>query len=226
MKSTPSPIIEITDLALALPGTPRHYGSHRLAVAQGDVIAIVTDPPIDGRHLLRILATLERPDGGEYRFNGKMVDLKDDRQCLAIKRQIGYVATDAVMISNRTIRENLLLTRFYYENDLTIDIDKTVGSLCRGAGLSQKLNRRPAVLSDRELLKAITIREMSKAPAVMLIDRPENFMEITENDGIFNHLKDMVRSGMAVVFVSHNSKMTGLANRQLTLADGEIRARP
>ena len=223
MESTATPIIDIADLALGPPGMPGPCGSLRLAVAPGDVIAVIVDPPVDGRYLLRILATLDQPKRGEYRFNGKKVDLKDYRQCLAIKRQIGYVAPDAGMISNRTLRENLLLTRFYSENDLTIDIDETLDSLCRGAGLFPMLNRRPSVLSDSELLKAITIREMGKAPPVMLIDRPENFIKIDENDGIYSHLKNMAGSGTAVVFVSHNRKMTGLANRQLILTDGEIR---
>ena len=223
MESIPTPIIGITDLALALPGISSHCDANRLAVAHGDVIAVFTDSPADGRHLLRILATLEPPERGEYRFNGKTVDLKDYRQCLAVKRQIGYVAPEAAMLSNQTLRENLLLSRFYFENDLTIDLDITLDSLCKGAGLSRMLNRRPSVLSDGELLKAIAVREMGKAPAVMLIEQPENFMEISENDNIFNHLKYMVGSGTAVVFVSHNSEMNSFANRQLTVAGGEIR---
>ena len=220
------PIIEIMNLAMAPPGTPRQYATDRLVVSHGDMVAIVSDPPIDGRHLLRVLATLARPGQGTYRFNGEMVNLKDYRQCLAVKRQIGYVAADAAMISNRTIRENLLLTRFYYENDLSIDIDKKTEVLCRDAGLFQKLEQRPSVLNDSELLTAIAIREMGKAPAVMLVDRPERFLEIADADGVFIHLKNMVHAGAAVVFFSHHIKMTGLANRQLTMADGEIRTRP
>lgn len=223
MESTPTPIIDITDLKLASPGMSMHFNSHRLTVAHGDVTAVFTGSPADGQHLLRILATLERPERGEYCFNGKMVDLKDYRQCLAVKRQIGYVAPDAAMLSNQTLRENLLLSEFYSKNDLSIDMDETLDSLCKGAGLSRLLSRRPSVLSDRELLKAIAIREMCKAPAVMLIDRPENFMEISEKDGIFNHLKNMVGSGTAVVFVSHKSEMNGFANRRLTVAGGEMR---
>lgn len=219
------PIIEIVDLAMVPPDTPRQYATDRLVVAHGDAVAIDSDSPIDGRHMLRILATRARPYRGTYRFNGERVNLKDYRQCLAVKRQVGYVAADAAMISNRTLWENLLLTRFYYENDLTIDIDEATGALCRDAGLFQKLEQRPSALSDSELLKAITIREMGKVPAVMLIDRPELFMEIADADGIFNHLKNMVYSGTAVVFFSHNSKMNGLANRQLTMADDEIRTR-
>lgn len=223
MESTPTPIIEITELALVPSGSPGHDDSNRLAVANGDVIAIANDSPTVGRHLLRIMATLDRPERGAYRFQGKPVDPKDSRQCLTVKRQIGYVAADAAMISNRTIRENLLLSKFYTENDLTIDIDNTVVSLCRGAGLLPMLNQRPSVLSDAELLKAIAIREMSKVPAVMLIDRPENFMVISDKDGIYNHLKDMVRSGTAVVFVSLDATMNGLANRELTVVGGKLR---
>ena len=223
MESTPTSIIDITDMALVSPGISGHENARSLTVARGDVITVVTDSPAEGRHLLRILATLERPVRGEYRFNGKRVDLNDYRQCLAVKRQIGYVAPDAAMLSNRTLLENLLLSRIYSENDLTIDMDNTMDSLCRGTGLSRMLNRRPSVLSDRELLKAIAIREMCKAPAVMLIDRPENFMEISENNSILNHLRNMVGSGTAVVFISHHPEMNGFANRQLTVADGEIR---
>ncbi len=223
MESAPTSIIDIKDLALVSPGIPRHDDAHSLTVPHGDVITVVTDSPAGGRHLLRILATLERPVRGEYRFNGKMVDLNDYRECLAVKRQIGYVAPDAAMLSNRTLRENLLISRIYSENDLTIDMDNTMDSLCRGTGLSRMLNRRPSVLSDRKLLKAIAVREMCKAPAVILIDRPENFMEISENDSILNHLKNMVGSRTAVVFISHHPEMNGFANRQLTVADGDIR---
>ena len=223
MESTPTPIIDITDLALSSPGMSGHCYTHRLTVSHGDVAAVLTDSPADGGHLLRMLATLEQPERGEYRFNGEMVDLKDYRQSLDVKRQIGYVASDAAMLSNQTLRENLLLSRFYAENDLSISLDGTLDSLCKGAGLTRMLDRRPSVLSNEELLKAIAVREMGKAPAVMLIDRPENFMEISENDNIFNHLKNMIRSGTAVVFVSHNSEMNGLSNRRVTVAGGEIR---
>lgn len=219
------PIIEITGLVLAPKDGQRLYRTSRLAVSQGDVIVIVTEIPADGRHLLRVLTTLEQPEAGEYRFKGKAVNLKDYRQCLAVKRQLGYVAADAAMISNRTIRENLLLTRFYLENDLTIDIDATVSTLCAATGLTRKLDMRPSALGHGERLKAITIREMAKAPAVMLVERPENFIRLTENDGIFNHLKKMAQSETAMVFISHDPKMTALANRQLILTGGEIRTR-
>jgi ABC-type ATPase involved in cell division len=217
MISTMAPIIELKGPVLA------SSGSLQLTINRGDVIDIVSDAPADVRRVLRVLATLERPQEIEYRFNGRLLDLQNYRRCLDVKRRIGYVAADAAMISNRTIRENLLLTRYYLENDLSIDIDAAVMSLCRSAGLSGKLDQRPAVLSEAELRKAVAIREMAKAPAVMLLERPEDYMLDTQDNGIFNHLEEMVRSGTAVVYFSSNNKMNALANRQLKLGAGAVR---
>jgi ABC-type Na+ transport system ATPase subunit NatA len=71
MESTPTPIIDIMDLALVSPVMSRHCEAHRLAVAHGDVIAVFSDAPADGRHLLRILATLEQPRRGNAVSMGK-----------------------------------------------------------------------------------------------------------------------------------------------------------
>ncbi|MGD8702090.1 MAG: ATP-binding cassette domain-containing protein [Desulfosarcina sp.] len=202
------------------------YSTDRLVIRYGDVVAIHAPASADGRHLLRILATLEPPDAGHYHFNGKRIDLNNYQACLSTKRQIGYVAADAAMISNRTVRENLLLTRYYYENDLTIEIDETLGALCRGAGLSEYLDWRPSEMSSEAQWKAIMIREMAKQPMLMLVDQPETFMGIAKTDVIFNHLKNMIQSSTAVVFISHDRTMTDLANRRLTLAAGKICTRP
>lgn len=223
MKMPSAPIIEIRNLVLSRVGNPDPVGPSQLVIDRGEMVAIIADAPLDGRHLLRVLATLESPEGGEYRFKGMRVDLNSDQQCLAVKGQIGYVASDAAMLSNRTLRENLLLTRFYHENDLTIDIDETVYGLCNDAGLVGKLDQRPAALSGTELLKAIAIREIAKAPAVMLIELPEHLMQMKESDRLFQHLKKMIRLESAVVFYSHNNKLVGLANRRLALAGGSIR---
>ena len=134
----PKPIIEITNLTLVSSGSHGQYETKRLVVAPGDVIAIQTPKHNDARNLLRVMATLNSPENGTYRFNNKIVDLKNYRQCLPVKRQIGYVADDSALISNRTVRENLLLHRFYEEDDLTIDLAGQIASLCDDTGISTK----------------------------------------------------------------------------------------
>lgn len=223
MESTP--IIEIMDLVISLVGQQGTCGSDRLAIMPGDTIAIDANAPVDRWKLLRILATLEPPERGRYRFNGNALNVNDYRQCLTVKRQIGYLTADAAMISNRTVRENLLLTRFYYENDLTIDLDETIAALCENEGLTGHLNWRPSELNEAALKRFFAIREMGKKPRIMLIDRPENFMGTDPDDAIFTHLKNMVQSGLAVVFYSADRRMTQFARQRMTVNDDTIRIR-
>ena len=226
METASEPIIEIRNLILSNADPTRQVDPIRLAIHRGEMAVIGSDDPLDGRHLLRVLATLDQPWRGKYRFKGKRVEMNRYRQCLGIKRQIGYVATDAALISNRTLRENLLLMRFYHENDLNIDLDETVRNLCNEAALASKLDQRPAALSGTELLKAVAIREIAKSPAVMLLENPETFLEAKNTDGLFQQLKKMRRKGSAVVFSTNDSKLAGLANRRLTLVDGQLQASP
>lgn len=226
METESKPIIEIRKLIMAHAGPGDHAEANQLMIHQKDMVSIDGDALFDVRHLLRVLATLDQPVLGEYRFKGMPVDLSSYQQCLAVKRQIGYVAADAAMISNRTLKENLLLMRYYHENDLRIDLDETVRCLCNAAGLTHKLDQRPATLSGIELLKAIAVREFSKMPAVMLMEFPEHFMQIQQRDAFFLYLKKMIRLDSAVVFFTKNSKLLGLANRRLMLAGGTIRTTP
>jgi ABC-type cobalamin transport system ATPase subunit len=63
---------------------------------------------------------------------------------------------------------------------------------------------------------------MGKRPLLMLVDQPENVMEIGDEDVIFNHLQFMLQSGATMVFISQNRKMIQLANRCLSLTAGKI----
>ncbi len=208
---------------MALPGESREIGADRLAIMRGDMIAIDSDAAVFARKLMRMLATLEHPHRGRYRFDGRTVDLSNYQQCLPVKRQIGYVAADAAMISNRTIRENLLLTRYYYENDLTLAIDASIEALCKSSGLLDHLNKRPAELDEAAVKGFIAIREMGKRPRLVLIDRPEEFMGPDPDSAIHKHLHVMVQSGTAVVFVSHNPAIIERATQRMTVHHDTIR---
>ena len=66
---------------------------------------------------------------------------------------------------------------------------------------------------------------MGKKPSLVLIDRPENFMETGPDDAVFAHLKNMVQSGVAIVFFSHHPDMNNLARRQMTVDGDSIQIR-
>ena len=167
------PAIELTAYRLAPLGIGSGLLEFDLALEEGEMVAVDADDPEDARLLLRALATLIPPTAGRFRLAGAEVDFTDYRRLLPVKRQIGYVAADAAMLSNRTLRQNILTMRHYFENSLSIELDAAMAELCRKLGIEKELDLLPAQVDPTDLHRAIAARELGKAPRLMLFDRPE-----------------------------------------------------
>lgn len=216
-----TPIIEMTDYTLKPHGSGQGIKSFHFTLSKGHVCAIETQNPDDSNNFLRAIATLIRPVKGTYRYEGKRIDLKSNEQMLYCKSKIGYVAPDAALISNLTVRQNLLLRRYYFENDLTIDIDDKLESLCDNLGIYSKLDKRPSELNNIEILMAIVIREIEKKPRVFLLERPEDFIGHAKFDFLVKLFNDWISQKKPVVFISYDRRLIRrFANRKITIADG------
>jgi ABC-type molybdenum transport system ATPase subunit/photorepair protein PhrA len=69
-----------------------------------------------------------------------------------------------------------LIHRYYFENDLSINVDDKIQLLCDTSHIADKLDHRPSDLNKMEVQMAIVIREISKNPEILLLDRPEDFI--------------------------------------------------
>lgn len=216
-------LIELSDYTLTPVETGRGLNKFYFALSRGDICSIQTDSFENAHLFLRALATLERPEKGVYCFRGTSLDFSDYRKLLPYKKKISYITSDAAMISNLTIRENLLLIRSYFENSLLLSIDENVVELCHIFGIHDKLDLYPAELSPLELRSAILIREMTKAPEVILLEYPEDFIGRTKFDLFVVTLKDMLVSKVPVVFMSElEDFVEEFSTKQILITDGHL----
>ena len=216
-------LIELSDYSLPATGSGSGLKNIYFAVSGGDVCFIQSESINDAHIFLKALATLVRPDNGTYRYMGETIDFSDYRKLLPFKKKIGYIGQDAAMISNRTIRENLLLLRYYFENSLALALDENVIQLCNLFDLQNKLDIRPGDLRPVELRTAIAIRELTKSLDILLLERPEDYFGHSRLD-LFNEiLKDNIEQGHAVVFSSNDqSFIEAFSNRKILIADGTL----
>ncbi|MGD8368979.1 MAG: hypothetical protein PVG78_15180 [Desulfobacterales bacterium] len=182
--------IELIAYGLPASGTGNGLIDVSLTLDRGAIGAVEADDPEDSRLLLRGLATLIPPAAGTYRFDGQDLDFSDYRRLLPIKRRIGYVAADAAMLSNRTLRQNLLIMRHYFENVLSIELDPATEQFCRQLGIENELEKLPSQVDPIDLHLAIAVREISKAPDLLLIDRPEETIGKEGFRRLLRHLED------------------------------------
>jgi putative ABC transport system ATP-binding protein len=218
-------VIEMSDYTLPPVGSGDGIHGFRFALTPGEICAVEATKPDDSHQFLRAVATLAYPLKGTYRFMDSELNLKNYKDLLSCKKKIGYIASDAALISNLTVRQNMLIHRYYYENDLNIALEDQVGHMCDDLGVCQKLDRRPADLNSMERQLAIVIREISKKPDVMLLERPEDFVGHARFDMLVRLFNDWIDQRKPVVFVSSDRRLIRrFANRRILIANGALAA--
>ena len=216
-------LIELSDYTLAPYGSGHGIFDFSLSVSRGDICVVDADETDDAHGFLRALATLVRPLKGVYRFKGKKIDLRHHKEALRCKRQIGYIAPDAALISNLTLRQNLMLNRYYFQNDLSLPLDERNGSLCNAFGLNEKLDKRPAALNTMESQAAIVIREVCKEPEILVVNRPEDFLGHARFDLLTQLFNQWVDHELPVVLWTHDKRLIRrYANRRIVIAKGSL----
>lgn len=217
------PVIELSDYRIPPHGTGNGISGFYFGLEPGDVCAVEADNPDDAHAFLRALASLLRPTRGVYKFKNRVFEWHGVFNKINFKHRIGYIAPDAALISNMTVRQNLLLRRYYVENKLDIEIDSETLRLCRRLGIHNKLDVRPSQLNDMEVQAVIVIRETSKDPDVFLLNRPEIFIGHDK----FNFLADLFNSWInklvPIVFCTFDRRLIRrFANRQVIITNGSL----
>lgn len=217
--------IELKDYTIIPSGSKTGLNLLHLAVSEGDVCSIRSDSSDDAHLFMRVLSTLLAPSKGVYHFKGEKLDFSDYRKILPVKKKIGFITPEAAMLSNRTIRENLLFIRYYFENSLSISLDDYTFRLCELFGIVDKLDMRPAALDSIDLRIAITIRELCKLPELLIIEKPEDFIGQKKFALFIEVFEEFLQSRIPVIFFSDNNHfIRRFSNREIVIKNKQVTA--
>lgn len=220
-------LIELSQYSIAPVGSSRGVENFYFALSGGDVCAIQTDSTDDAYVFLKALATLLPPEKGDYRFHNESVNFSDYRNLLHIKKKIGYIGQDSAMVSNKTLRENMLLMQCYFENSLTVELDENSKKHFQMFDLENKMDLRPGELRPVDLRWAIAVRELGKSFDVLLLERPEDYFGYERLEFFNGILNQILKAGHAVVFFSQNKGfVNAFANRKILITGGFLKEIP
>ena len=216
-------LVELTEYSFGSKKTGRPFQPFYFSMTPGDVVSISTDSAGDALNFLKALATLIHPLQGEYRYKENKLDFSNYRNLLDAKKNIGFITSHSALISNLTVRENLLLMNAYFTNSFSRQLDQRTQELCRLFSLQDKLELRPAALTDHDYRFVVTVRELIKAPEMLLMEYPEKFIGIA-NLEIFNTiLFDMLGGDVCVVFLSeYRHFIEAFSKRELVISKGTL----
>jgi ABC-type lipoprotein export system ATPase subunit len=187
--------------------TGSHLQDFNFSLAPGETCSLLADDSDTAHLLTRALATLAYPISGRYIFLDAVLDFGKYQNLLEHKKQIGYFGPDAALVSNLTVRQNLLLSRAYFENRLDLDLDDNVKDLCDAFHLTEKLDLRPTALSPLDIRAAIMTREIAKPLKFFIMDSPEDLIGQPGFDFLVTRIEQKAAAGIPLVLLCENNKL-------------------
>lgn len=215
---------------LAASGLSKRYGgvvalrSADLAVYAGEVHALLGANGAGKSTLVKLLAGIERPDGGTISIRGVAVRFASPHAALGAG--IATVHQELSLFPSLSVAENILIGQEPRHGRFWID---TATMRERAAALLDTLGASEinpdATVGDLPLAQAQLVeiaKALSTDPQVLILDEPTSALSITEVDHLISVIERLRAGGAAIVFISHRlGEIERLANRVSILRSGE-----
>jgi molybdate transport system ATP-binding protein len=150
--------------------------------------------------LLRLIAGLERAEGGELSVNGQV--WQDSATFLPThRRPLGYVFQEASLFSHLNIRRNLEFGMKRVDAAARkVSLDQAINLL----GIGHLLERKPASLSGGERQRVGIARALAVSPRILLMDEPLAALDLARKQEILPYLERLHDElEIPVLYVSH-----------------------
>jgi len=194
-----------------------------LSVAPGEWVAIAGESGSGKSTLLNIVAGLDRPDSGEVRLDGKLLDYADD-DALALwrRRHLGFVFQAFHLLPYLTVGENVALPLALLGTG-TRERAERAARLLASVGLAGLEARRPGTLSGGEAQRAAIARALAHSPRLLIADEPTGNLDEAAAAVVLDCLGEAVRTaGAAALMVTHSPLAAARADRILKLSQGRL----
>lgn len=204
------------------PGAPLVEGFD-LEVGPGDAVALMGRSGSGKSTILHLMVGLLSPTAGTIHLEGEALSsLSPDRRADLRLSRCGFVLQFGELIPELSIEENIALPLQLLGRSPR-QARARAAERAEQLGISPLLSRRLWEVSGGELQRAAIARAVVHDPALVLADEPTGALDAANGDRVMQILMDLRREGMAVVVVTHDTKVASYCDRLVRL-DGRVAA--
>ena len=194
-----------------------------LALAAGQLVALVGPSGSGKSTLLHIAGLLERPSAGRVWMEGQAVDDLPDRERTRLRREkIGFVYQFHHLLADFSALENVMLPQLF-AGASPAAARARAEALLRRLGLGARLRHRPGRLSGGEQQRVAIARALANRPRLVLADEPTGNLDPHTAEEVFALFTEVVREqGAAVLLATHNPELAARCDRVYRLVEGRL----
>lgn len=191
-------------------------------VQKGEFVAVMGPSGSGKSTLLHILGFLDRPTGGEYRFEEKSMDeYSDDELAKVRNKRMGFVFQAFNLLPRTTVLENVKLPLLYADipDQKQDEIAKKVIEI---VGLTKRLHHESSQLSGGERQRLAIARAFVNNPSVIFADEPTGNLDSKSGGQIMEFIAKLHAKGHTIFLITHETYIAEYAERIIRLKDGLI----
>ena len=215
-------------------GLTKRYGAREvlsgidLDVAPGSVMCIIGPSGSGKSTLLACINHLERIDAGQIWVDGELVGYRErngklhelaERHIAVMRRRVGMVFQQFNLFPHMTVLQNITEAPVQVRRIKPADARARGVALLDRVGLAAKHAMFPAQLSGGEQQRVAIARALAMDPQVMLFDEPTSALDPELVGEVLAVMKDLARSGMTMVVVTHELAFAREVGDELVFMD-------
>lgn len=193
-----------------------------LAVHEGEFVAIMGSSGSGKSTCLNLLACLDTPSAGSYRFKGAEVSQFNADQLALLRRAfMGYVFQSFHLLPRTTALENVELPLIYQGVPRRERRLRAYAALDQ-VGLGGRLKHVPSQLSGGQQQRVAIARALVSRPSVLFADEPTGNLDTATSQEVMRLFQGLNAQGLTIVMVTHELDVAQGAQRALEFRDGRL----
>ena len=194
-----------------------------LEIDSGSFMSFVGPSGSGKTTILNLIGGLDIPTTGNIFFkNTKLSSMNRNQMAQYRRKNIGFIFQTYNLLPVYSVYENILFP-LLLNGSKEKDAQERVMNIVNKVGLSDQVKKRPSQLSGGQCQRVAIARALVKDPLLILADEPtanldsKNSLQTLE---LMSELNKQYKA--AVVFSTHDEKVTRYVRREVGLEDGKI----
>jgi len=214
-----APVLHLEQVTKEYPGSPPVLALDQVsvAIAAGELAAVVGPSGSGKSTLLHLMGTLDRPSTGTVRVTG----LNAARMTALRAGRIGFVFQQFFLAEHQTVLANVADGLLYAGVPRARRRQLAAAALQR-VGLADRIGARPTQLSGGERQRVAIARAIAGRPPVVLADEPTGNLDSATGGSILTLLDELNAQGTTIIVITHDHAVAARMRRRIEMLDGRI----